>query len=104
MGEERQHSRQHQATVSPGDILGGVPGPRQGSVLTCTLCAMGDFIPVSSRYKSNQAQAGKLLCFLSSFFPSKQRLLHPRESYRAVPQAKLPPQLCDSKTKPPITP
>lgn len=44
-GDERQHSTQHQAAVSPGDILGGVSGPRRGSVLTCTLCATGGFHP-----------------------------------------------------------
>lgn len=36
--------------------------------------------------------------------PSRQPLLRSRGSCQAVPQAKLPPQLRDSKTEPPITP
>lgn len=67
---------------------------------------------ISSQLARGMRAAGHGLGSRSAFtlpsfihsLPSRQPLLRSRGSCQAVPQAKLPPQLCDSKTEPPITP
>lgn len=67
---------------------------------------------ISSQLARGMRAAGHGLGSRSAFslpsfihsLPSRQPLLRSRGSCQAVPQAKLPPQLRDSKTEPPITP